>query len=172
MTKHVPLDCLCTVGCRLFVGPLLMPHSLLGVVINRIIRIRQRSWLDGFRDRCCRHRGLPVCVVLKQIEATLTKARKSVRCSITALDAIESIIQQCRLVFKEIEDILDGLRKSNNEPTFLARVAWTLKKSKVQLLRKTLESSKFTLSCMLMALLFAENLASRRQVLHPDLLNC
>ena len=66
-------------------------------------------------------------------------ARKSVRYSITALDAIESIMQQCRLVFKEIEDILDGFRKSNNEPTFLAHVACTLKGSKVQLPRKTLE---------------------------------
>jgi hypothetical protein len=77
------------------------------------------GWLGGFRYRCCRHRGLPVCVVLEQIEATLTKAKKSVRYSITALDAIESITQQCRPVFKEIEDI--QWPQKNSEPTFLQR---------------------------------------------------
>jgi hypothetical protein len=105
------------------------------------------------------------CVVLKQIEATLTKAKQTVRYSLTAVLAIESITQQCRPVFQEIENILDGLKKDNKEPNFLSRLAWVLKRSKVQLLRKTLESSKLTLLCMLMTLLFAENIASRKSVL-------
>ena len=101
------------------------------------------------------------CVVLKQVEATLSKAKKSVRYSMTALLGIESITKQCDPILKEIEQILSGLKKKNAEPNFMARLAWTLKRSKVQLLRKTLESAKLTLSCMLMTLLFAENIASR-----------
>jgi hypothetical protein len=102
------------------------------------------------------------CVVVKQIESTLKKAKKSVRYSLTALLAIESITDRCQGVFKEIEDILTRLKKGKAEPKLLGRLIWPVKRVKVEMLRKTLESSKLTLSCMLMTLLFAENIASRR----------
>jgi hypothetical protein len=102
------------------------------------------------------------CVVVKQIESTLTKARKTVRYSVTALLAIEQITSQCRPVFNQIEEVLESLKKGKAEPNFIGRLKWTLKRSKVQILQKTLEASKLTLSCMLMTLFFAENVASRR----------
>jgi hypothetical protein len=102
------------------------------------------------------------CVVLNQVESTLTKAKKTVRYSLTALAAIEQITNQCRPVITDIEGILDKLKKDKAEPNLLGRMIWLLKRSKVQLLQKTLESSKLTLSCMLTTLVFGETLASRR----------
>jgi hypothetical protein len=107
------------------------------------------------------------CVVVKQIESTLPKARKTVRYSITALLAIEQITSQCQPVFQKIEEILGDLKRDKAEPNFLGRLKWTLKRSKVQMLQKTLEASKLTLSCLLMTLLFAENVSSRRWLLVP-----
>lgn len=108
------------------------------------------------------------CVVVKQIESTLRKARTTVRYSITALAAIEQITGQCQPVFDEFEKILKELKKGKAEPNFLGRLKWTLKRSKVQILQKTLEASKLTLSCMLMTLLFAENVSSRRCLTAPS----
>jgi hypothetical protein len=107
------------------------------------------------------------CVVVKQIESTLRKARTTVRYSLTALAAIEQITGQCQPVFDKFEEILEDLKKGKAEPNFLGRLKWTLKRSKVQILQKTLEASKLTLSCMLTTLLFAENVSSRRCL--PDL---
>jgi hypothetical protein len=104
------------------------------------------------------------CVVVKQVESTLRKARTTVRYSITALAAIEQIAGQCQPVFDEIEQIFEDLKKGKAEPNFLGRLKWTLKRSRVQILQKTLEASKLTLSCMLTTLLFAENVSSRRCV--------
>ena len=44
----------------------------------------------------------------------------------------------------------------------MGRIIWLLKRPRVQILQKTLESSKLTLSCMLTTLLFGETLANRR----------
>jgi hypothetical protein len=52
------------------------------------------------------------CVVVKQLESTLTKARKTVRYSITALLAIEQITSQCQPVFEKFEKILGDLKLS------------------------------------------------------------
>lgn len=102
------------------------------------------------------------CAVVKQIESALRKAKKTVRYSLTALLAIESIVDRCQNTFKEIENILDGLRRGKAEIKILGRLIWPVKRVRVEMLRKSLESSKLTLSCMLMTLLFAENIASRR----------
>src|SRR5450432_2476925 len=50
------------------------------------------------------------CVVVKQIESTLRKARTTVRYSLTALAAIEQITGQCQPVFDKFEEILEDLK--------------------------------------------------------------
>jgi hypothetical protein len=102
------------------------------------------------------------CVVLNQVESALAKSKKCVRYSLTALAAIEQITNQCRPVLNNIEEILDKLKKDRMEPNFVGRIIWLLKRPRVQILQKTLESSKLTLSCMLTTLLFGETLANRR----------
>jgi hypothetical protein len=91
-----------------------------------------------------------------------------VRYSTSALLAIEQVTGQCRSIFEKIEEILGDLKKDKTEPNFLGRLKWTLKRSKIQMLQKTLEASKLTLSCMLMTLLFAENVSSRRWLPVPS----
>lgn len=109
------------------------------------------------------------CSVLKQLHSTLTKA-KAYRYSLRALDTTQEILDQCQEVFKEIESILNGLRKrgvqSSAEPSvdLIARVKWTFKRSQVQVLRATLESCKATLHLMLTTLEFAQKIATRRSV--------
>ncbi|CZR66657.1 uncharacterized protein PAC_16558 [Phialocephala subalpina] len=107
------------------------------------------------------------CSVLKQLHSTLTKA-KAYRYSLRALDTTQEILDQCQEVFKEIESILNGLRKggvqgsAESSVDLVARVKWTFKRSQVQVLRATLESCKATLHLMLTTLEFAQKIATRR----------
>jgi hypothetical protein len=109
------------------------------------------------------------CSVLKQLQSTLAKA-KAFRYSLGAIETIQEILDRCQEVFKEIEGIINGLRKRGGErsteaaPDLVARVKWTFKRSQVQLLRTTLESCKVTLHIMLSTLEFAQKIATRRSV--------
>jgi hypothetical protein len=104
------------------------------------------------------------CVVVKQIQSILGKGRTNVKYSITALVAMEEIAGQCRPAFGEFQEILDDLKMGKAEPNFLGRLKRTLKRPKVQILQKRLETSKLTLSCILTTLLFVERVSSRRCV--------
>ncbi|PMD62026.1 uncharacterized protein K444DRAFT_485157, partial [Hyaloscypha bicolor E] len=104
--------------------------------------------------------------VLKQLHSTLTKA-KARRYSISAIATTQEILKRCQEIFREIEDIVQPLQKSagkSKEPPVdvVARVKWTFKRSKVQVLQKTLESSKSTLQLMLLVLDIGRKTASPR----------
>jgi hypothetical protein len=106
------------------------------------------------------------CAVLKQLHSTLTKA-KARRYSISAIATTQDILERCQEIFREIEDIVQPLQKSAGKSKELpvdvvARVKWTFKRSKVQVLQKTLESSKNTLQLMLLVLDLAQKTASPR----------
>jgi hypothetical protein len=106
------------------------------------------------------------CSVLKQLHSTLTKA-KSFRYSISAIATTQEILDQCQEIFNDIEAIVERLQKrkaGDVQPSleFIQRVRWTFQKSKVQLLRTTLESCKITLHIMLTTLDFAQKIATRR----------
>jgi predicted glycosyl hydrolase (DUF1957 family) len=108
------------------------------------------------------------CSVLKQLQSTLTKAR-SYRYSISAIETTQEILDRCQDVFKEIEEIIESLRKRRGKTAeasvdLVARVKWTFKRSHVQMLRTTLESCKITLHIMLTTLEFAQKIATRRLV--------
>jgi hypothetical protein len=107
------------------------------------------------------------CSVLRQLQSTLTKA-KGFRYSISAIETTQQILDQCQDIFKQIEDIVNGLRKpgtNSNEPSvdLVAKVKWVFKRSKVVMLRTTLESCKITLHIMLTTLDFAQKISTRRK---------
>jgi hypothetical protein len=104
------------------------------------------------------------CTILNQVESTLTRAKRSVRYSITALTTIEQIAAQCRPALADIEEFLDKVKQSGTGQNLKGRVRWCWKRSKIKLLRKEIESAKLMLSCMLATLIWGETLASRRHV--------
>jgi hypothetical protein len=108
------------------------------------------------------------CAVLTQLRSTLKKVRAR-RFSISAISTTQDILERCQKIFKEIEDIVAPLQRSagNSKETsvdLVARVKWTFKRSKVQVLQKTLESSKNSLQLMLQVLDLAQKTATPRQV--------
>lgn len=103
-----------------------------------------------------------ICSVLKQLQVVLSHAH--FRPSVEALASVTRIVKQCQEVFGEIDEIVTGLRGSNNEelfptPDFTNKIKWTFKRSKVLVLRTTLEACKSTLSVMLMTMLLAERVS-------------
>lgn len=111
------------------------------------------------------------CSVLKQLQSTLTKA-KACRYSLSAIETTAEILDRCQEIFNEIEAIVTDLSSGNQSVESSAesarklinKVKWTFKRSKVQLLRTTLESRKVTLHIMLSTLEFAQKIATRRSV--------
>jgi hypothetical protein len=106
------------------------------------------------------------CSVLKQLGSTLRRA-KAARYSLSALASADQILEECQRVFAEIGDITDGLQRhgpttGETSINLASRVKWTFKRSRVSVLRSTLESMKATLHLMLTTLDFAERVASRR----------
>lgn len=81
---------------------------------------------------------------------------------------MQKIITQCLSVFNEIEEIVVALRGARGDDLFpsmdfSSKVKWTFsKKSKVLVLRSTLEACKSTLSVMLITMLLAERVSQRR----------
>jgi hypothetical protein len=108
------------------------------------------------------------CAVLTQLRSTLKKARAR-RFSLSAISTTQDILERCQKIFKEIEDIVAPLQRNTGNSKessvdLVARVKWTFKRSKVQVLQKTLESSKNSLQLMLQVLDLAQKTATPRQV--------
>lgn len=105
------------------------------------------------------------CSVLKQLERALAKA-KNRRYSISAIEVTQQILDQCRTVLEEIEQIVEGTKKKNSAESSIdvkTRITWVLRKrSKILMHRATLESCKITLHLMLTTLDFARKVSSRR----------
>ena len=109
------------------------------------------------------------CSVLQQLERTLAKAQDR-RYSISAIETTQKILDQCQIIFEEINSIVGGLQKqktSSGEVSvdFKARLKWMFKRSQVQMRRATLESCKITLHLMLTTLEFAQKVSARRQAI-------
>jgi hypothetical protein len=111
------------------------------------------------------------CSVLKQLEKALVVSAKNRRYSVSALETTHEILARCRDIFGEIEDVVLGLRGKHGSEKgdvrevsvdLKAKIKWTMKRSRVQLLRATLESCKTTLHIMVTTLQFAQVVASRR----------
>lgn len=105
------------------------------------------------------------CSVIKQLQSTMSHA--SFRYSSLAVEAVQEIVDRCRVIFGEIDEIINGLRKSQGTElipsvNFISKVKWTFKKSKVQLLRSTLESCKITLHIMLTTMEVAQKVSTRK----------
>lgn len=107
-----------------------------------------------------------LCSVLKQLQTILEHAH--FQPSSTAVEEVQRIITQCLSVFNEIEEIVVALRGARGDELFpsmdfSSKVKWTFsKKSKVLVLRSTLEACKSTLSVMLITMLLAERVSQRR----------
>ena len=106
------------------------------------------------------------CCVLKQLERTLTQAKN--RCySTSAIETTRDILDRCRVIFKDLQIIFEEIQgnKAHSSETsidFLRRIKWTMKRSKVQMHRATLESCKITLHIMLTTLEFAQKVSERK----------
>lgn len=107
------------------------------------------------------------CAVLSQISSVLENGNKSARFSPTALQATSEISTRCKAIFGEIDGTVKRLQKGcdgNGETkiSWFGRVKWTFQRSRVQLLRGSLDSMKITLHLMLATLEFSEKVYSRR----------
>ena len=107
-----------------------------------------------------------LCSVLKQLQGVLEHAH--FRPSERAIESAQRIIEQCLKVFTDIDDIIVELKRAKGNDLFpsvdfVSKVKWTFsKKSKVLMLRSTLEACKSTLSVMLITMLLAERVSERR----------
>ena len=106
-----------------------------------------------------------LCSVLKQLQAVLEHAHFRPSAKLTT--SANRIIEQCQTVFAEMDEVVSNLRKSRNgelfpSVDFISKVKWVfLEKSKMQVLRSTLEACKTTLSVMLMTMMLAERISHR-----------
>lgn len=100
--------------------------------------------------------------MLKQVGQTLQQA-DSVHTH-EAEQAAHQITDECRLVFDEIEYLLDRCRSRKRDgswgPTTVQRFKWCFKKHKVTYLLAQLESLKLSLSVMLQILQLGKLMAS------------
>jgi hypothetical protein len=106
------------------------------------------------------------CAVLKQV-ASVFGNQKAARFSTTALGTALDIVERCQGIFQEIDCIVRGLMNDGADGTkssnsFIAKVKWAFKRSRVQLLQGTLDSMKITLQLMLTTLDLSERIYSRR----------
>lgn len=111
-----------------------------------------------------------LCSVLKPLQSLLDHAH--FHSSQGAKYDLRRIVDDCRKVFVEIDDIFSGLQSARGSylfPSvdFVGKVKWTFKKSKVLMLRSTLDSCKLTLALMLSTMQSAER-ATERQALKID----
>ena len=107
-----------------------------------------------------------LCSVLKQLQTLLE--HRHFQPSKTAIEDAQKIVDRCNLVLTEINGIVAGLRGGKVDeifpsvaPDFKNKVKWTFTKSRVLVLRQTLEACKSTLSLMLMIMLLAERVSQR-----------
>ncbi|OQO05737.1 hypothetical protein B0A48_09831 [Cryoendolithus antarcticus] len=116
-----------------------------------------------------------LCSVLQHLRALLTHAH--FKPSPTAVASVQKITNHCESTFSEIDAVVTGLRGNITDshfpattPDFANRVKWTFKKSKVTMLRSSLEACKSTLSLMLSTLLLAQRVA-QGEIEESDLLH-
>jgi hypothetical protein len=96
------------------------------------------------------------CAVLRYVRAALDET-KPARFSTTALLTIKEIVERCREIFVEVKTVLTKLtsvKAGSGEPSssLVAKVKWTFQRSRVQVLRQSIESFKTTLQLMLSTL--------------------
>jgi hypothetical protein len=109
-----------------------------------------------------------LCFVFKQLEALLSHAH--FRYSNAAVDTTRKILDRCKEVFNELDDVVKDLYPRKNDelgripsPDFVTRVKWLgFRNSKVKLIKSTLESYKLTLGIMLSTMQLAEKTSMRR----------
>lgn len=109
-----------------------------------------------------------LCSVFKQLELLLSLAH--FRYSNAAVDTTRKILERCKEVFNELDDVVKDLwpRKNNDlggipSVNFVTRVKWLgFRNSKVKLIKSTLESYKLTLGIMLSTMQLAEKASMRR----------
>lgn len=108
-----------------------------------------------------------LCSVLNQLETVLQHAK--FHYTAAAEETTKRILRECRAKFDELDEILVKLKSSRAEDLgllpsvdFVARVKWTFQRSKVQLLRSTLNSCKITLGLMLNTMQLAEKASVSR----------
>ena len=110
-----------------------------------------------------------LCSVLKQVQGLLEHAH--FHPSPVAVESAAKIIIQCRKVFQEMANILAPLNATGAtivfpaaDINFVSKVKWAFsRKSRIAMLRSTLESFKLTLSVMLNTMQLAERVSRRRQ---------
>ena len=103
-----------------------------------------------------------LCSVFKQLETLLSHAH--FRYSNAAVETTRKILERCKEVFSELNDIVKELppRNDNSIPS-VDFVKWLgFKRSKVKLIKSTLESCKLTLGIMLSTMQLAEKASMRR----------
>jgi len=109
-----------------------------------------------------------LCSVFKQLETVLSHAH--FHYSNAAVDTARKILERCKTVFNELDDVVKDLLPRKNvglggipSVDFASRVKWLgFKNSKVKLIKSTLESYKLTLGIMLSTMQLAEKASMRR----------
>ncbi|KAK6439600.1 hypothetical protein LTR95_004190 [Oleoguttula sp. CCFEE 5521] len=116
-----------------------------------------------------------LCSVLQHLRALLTHAH--FKPSQSAVASVQKITDHCESTFSEIDAVVAGLGGHITDshfpattPDFANRVKWTFKRSKVTMLRSSLEACKSTLSLMLSTLLLAQRVA-QGEIAESDLLH-
>jgi hypothetical protein len=99
--------------------------------------------------------------VLRQVSSALEN-QQATRFPISAIGTTFDIVERCQGIFEEIESIVGRLKRDRGEGSdatvsFIAKVKWAFKRSRVRLLQGTLDLMKITLHIMLMTLELSEN---------------
>ena len=106
------------------------------------------------------------CSVLQAVQNALEDPTGS-HYTPAALELVDQVIQHCKSIVDEIDDIVSSLVKEGDPSDFpslewTSRVKWTFKRSKVQVKRQTLESCKSTLHLLLTTLRWSRRYSSDR----------
>jgi len=138
--------------------------GVVGAVIQLSVALYDFASTLGSAGREIEDMGCDItllCAVLKRVQSTLDNP-KSTRLSITAIQTTQDIVSRCQRILDDIKAILSKLRKDGQSCIdILARVKWTLKRPKVLMLRRSLQSCTTTLHLMLSAIDWARNAIRR-----------
>ena len=105
------------------------------------------------------------CLTMKQFAAVLRQdsAGEPIH-SAEALETVQEIIQQCGIVFGELQSMLKkcGWEEDNTDMSRVQGIRWTVKKPRIDYLLGHLDSLKLTLAVMMQTLQTARLLAISR----------
>jgi hypothetical protein len=97
--------------------------------------------------------------VLQQLGSELQKDKKLRCCSNKAVETTEKLIMDCKTIFQELNDALEGVQKESNGRKIIlgwqGRIKWPFVEANVEQLRLNLESLKSSLLVMLNVLILA-----------------